>query len=355
MDQFEARDHETDHAFAVAIARSRLGMQGSKWHDVDQRLARAVLRLEDGHDAIRGAKSGGSSPAVRQPESDLHVQVDAVDAVDPARTAAQHGVVVNQPPPIVTDLRPTWEVVIAHVEQLQRDGAHAYLCVDEDVLPLVLSDMRAHEALGRAVYGTPLTAGNGRDHLIDAYQELLDGCVYLMNELVVRHVPLTGRLTEEKVPDWPERSYQQDVRALCLLQIRSAIQLRALIKSRTELSVASQQWRAASSYGSAGLYAASVLANRVEGFVGPDIAPGNRGSARCKIPISPEVLRGLQLINRHLTDSGHDWRAGTDMADVHVAQQWLANTRLAETDPDLDQPLPVSPVLDRNAPPGGTL
>jgi hypothetical protein len=236
------------------------------------------------------------------------------------------GLIEDQPPPIVTDHRPTWEVVIAHVEQLQISGAHSYLHVEEDVLPLVLTDMRARDALGRAVYGTPLTASNGRDHLIDAYQELLDGCVYLMNELVERNVLLTGQLTEEEVPDWAERSYQRRVRALCLLQIRSAIELRALIKDRHEGALradgpcpsASRAELAKPPVG------CSQGVPNMTGILQGDALPG----------ITPEVLRGLQLISRHLTDSGHDWRTGTDMADVHVAQQWLGvhveQQRLAE-------------------------
>jgi hypothetical protein len=46
MDQMAARDHQDDHEHAVKLARALLGRDGSKWHDVDQRLARAVLRLE---------------------------------------------------------------------------------------------------------------------------------------------------------------------------------------------------------------------------------------------------------------------------------------------------------------------
>lgn len=47
IDVLAAREHETDHECAVRLARSLLGRDGSKWHDIDQRLARAVLRLED--------------------------------------------------------------------------------------------------------------------------------------------------------------------------------------------------------------------------------------------------------------------------------------------------------------------
>jgi hypothetical protein len=44
---------------------------------------------------------------------------------------------------------------------------------------LVLEDMRARDAEGRRKYGVPLQPNNGRDALVDAYQEALDLVVYL--------------------------------------------------------------------------------------------------------------------------------------------------------------------------------
>ncbi len=44
---------------------------------------------------------------------------------------------------------------------------------------LVLKDMRARNEMGKRKYGTPLQPFNGRDPLIDAYQEALDLVVYL--------------------------------------------------------------------------------------------------------------------------------------------------------------------------------
>lgn len=43
-----------------------------------------------------------------------------------------------------------------------------------DVWPLVISDMWDRDQLGRQRYGTPLQSHNGRDALVDAYQEALD-------------------------------------------------------------------------------------------------------------------------------------------------------------------------------------
>ena len=46
------------------------------------------------------------------------------------------------------------------------------------VWPLVLDDMEARDTEGRRKYGVPLQPHNGRDTLIDLYQELLDAVVY---------------------------------------------------------------------------------------------------------------------------------------------------------------------------------
>jgi hypothetical protein len=62
-----------------------------------------------------------------------------------------------EPPPIQTDEKPVWDMVI--------------------------EDMRRRDHEGRRKYGTPLQAGNGRHHLVDAYQEALDLVVYLRAQL----------------------------------------------------------------------------------------------------------------------------------------------------------------------------
>lgn len=50
----------------------------------------------------------------------------------------------------------------------------------------VIEDMKARDAFGRAKYGTPLQVGNGRDALVDAYQEALDLVVYLKQAILER-------------------------------------------------------------------------------------------------------------------------------------------------------------------------
>lgn len=51
------------------------------------------------------------------------------------------------------------------------------------VVDLVHDDLDERAALGRETYGMNLMSDNGRDHLIDAYQEALDMCMYLRAEI----------------------------------------------------------------------------------------------------------------------------------------------------------------------------
>lgn len=86
-----------------------------------------------------------------------------VDVAPPDITAPE-------PPPIATGSQPIWPLVIADAEAL---GCSR-----------LIPDMRARDAFGQAKYGTPVTADNGRNHLADAYQEALDGVVYLRAAMV---------------------------------------------------------------------------------------------------------------------------------------------------------------------------
>ena len=52
---------------------------------------------------------------------------------------------------------------------------------------LVMADMEARDREGRRKYGTPLQAFNGRDALVDAYQEALDLVVYLRQAIEERN------------------------------------------------------------------------------------------------------------------------------------------------------------------------
>lgn len=54
------------------------------------------------------------------------------------------------------------------------------------VWDLVMADMRARDSVGLARYGTRLQPHNGRDALVDAYQEVLDAAVYLRQAIFER-------------------------------------------------------------------------------------------------------------------------------------------------------------------------
>jgi hypothetical protein len=71
--------------------------------------------------------------------------------------------IVDQPAPEPTAGVPIWELVIA--------------------------DMQERDQVGRERYGTPLQAHNGRDPLVDAYQEALDLVVYLRQAIEERDHP----------------------------------------------------------------------------------------------------------------------------------------------------------------------
>ncbi|MHC4647249.1 MAG: hypothetical protein ACYTBJ_17295 [Planctomycetota bacterium] len=54
------------------------------------------------------------------------------------------------------------------------------------ILPLVMIDLAARSEMGRRKYGTALEANNGRDALMDAYQEALDLAMYLRQAIAER-------------------------------------------------------------------------------------------------------------------------------------------------------------------------
>lgn len=49
---------------------------------------------------------------------------------------------------------------------------------------LVIEDMKERDAKGRKEYGVPLVPFNGRNSLLDLYEELLDAVVYIKNLLI---------------------------------------------------------------------------------------------------------------------------------------------------------------------------
>jgi hypothetical protein len=99
-----------------------------------------------------------------------------------------------------------------------------------DMAALVLADMRERDVIGRERYGTPLTSGNGRDHLVDACQEILDSVVYLANELDEHGCSPEARL-DVAMPS-SLRKHLSSVQQLFAAQIRALIEVRRLIEER---------------------------------------------------------------------------------------------------------------------------
>ena len=128
--------------------------------------------------------------------------------------------IVDQPDPVHTGRRPTWDIVMSYVQ----------LRLPADTTALILADMRERDQVGRERYGTPLTSHNGRDHLVDAYQELLDSVVYLANELDEHGHDPESRLGLE-LPG-PLRKRLATVQGLFASQIHAVIEVRRLIEER---------------------------------------------------------------------------------------------------------------------------
>jgi hypothetical protein len=55
-----------------------------------------------------------------------------------------------------------------------------------DIQSMVIADIEKRRELGISRYGTALQAHNGRDALLDLYEELMDALVYLKQLLVER-------------------------------------------------------------------------------------------------------------------------------------------------------------------------
>lgn len=66
---------------------------------------------------------------------------------------------------------------------------------------MVRVDIEERDRHGVQKYGQPLTAGDGRDSLIDLYQELLDAVVYIRKEIREREIRKQSSITERALLD----------------------------------------------------------------------------------------------------------------------------------------------------------
>ncbi|NBD11851.1 hypothetical protein [Corallococcus silvisoli] len=95
-----------------------------------------------------------------------------------------------QPPPVANDKPAVWDLVVQDLERDEARGGARGIPLTPWSMPaiwrLVQKDARARDTQGRARYGVPLQPHNGRDALVDAYQEALDLAVYLRQALEER-------------------------------------------------------------------------------------------------------------------------------------------------------------------------
>lgn len=81
-----------------------------------------------------------------------------------------------QPPPKPVDGPAVWDLVVA-------DVLESRFIPPSSTRDALVVDMRGRDAYGEGLYGTRLRAGDGRDSLVDAYQEALDLVAYLRKAL----------------------------------------------------------------------------------------------------------------------------------------------------------------------------
>lgn len=83
------------------------------------------------------------------------------------------------------------------------------------ILDLVVADLRARADAGELKYGTKLRAFNGRDALLDAYQEALDLVMYLRQAMVEAAAPEAVCATDSGGPDGDHEVTVKMVRCKC--------------------------------------------------------------------------------------------------------------------------------------------
>jgi len=73
---------------------------------------------------------------------------------------------------------------------------------EQDVLLSVMADLKLRDQVGRNKYGTTLQTNNGRNALMDAYQECLDQAMYLKQRLMEDLDVTTFKQFEAAIRKW---------------------------------------------------------------------------------------------------------------------------------------------------------
>lgn len=97
-----------------------------------------------------------------------------------------------QPPPQPTTGPDVWPLVIAKIRDFGFTHAN---------FAKLVADCEERNQIGTAKYGVPLRVGDGRDSLIDAYQECLDLIVYLAKAAFERQGNVAVRVRLDGIMD----------------------------------------------------------------------------------------------------------------------------------------------------------
>jgi len=86
-----------------------------------------------------------------------------------------------EPAPIPNAGQPVWPLAILDMKEYA--GQFSEGTKTAEVAHLIALDACERDSIGIKKYGTPLCVGDGRNALVDAYQESLDLIVYLRKEI----------------------------------------------------------------------------------------------------------------------------------------------------------------------------
>lgn len=139
--------------------------------------------------------------------------------------------IAPQPPPKNDpDAKPLWPIIIAECEQ--RAIEHSRIGTQSEdnkakTLRVMVEDMQKRHEFGVHKYGVPLVAKNDRDHLSDAYQELLDAIVYLRAQ-----IEALGGLMGNLRLTYPRSFHHRTLVRIYAQTIENAIELRTILAER---------------------------------------------------------------------------------------------------------------------------
>jgi hypothetical protein len=142
-----------------------------------------------------------------------------------------------EPAPKPSEYTPAWPKVI---NMVIRGFTNPQAPADiHEIAGLVVADMRERDEQGAKKYGVHLQAGNGRRHLVDAYQEALDKTVYLQ-AWIDEHIAIEqwlaverGEIDEAKARTTFSR-LQLEVVEMFGTSVLDCLKLRSMIKLEAE-------------------------------------------------------------------------------------------------------------------------